>query len=52
VVGGQLASVILLPAYRQLGDVGHHPAAPLPLASARVTHPWCIALLGKDCGSE
>ena len=30
VVGGQLVGVILLPAHRQLGDVGHHPAAPLP----------------------
>jgi hypothetical protein len=28
VVGGQLAGVILLPPYRELGDVGHHP--PLP----------------------
>jgi hypothetical protein len=30
VVGGQLAGVVLLPPHRQLGDVGHHPAAPLP----------------------
>jgi hypothetical protein len=30
VVGGQLAGVIPLTAHRQLGDVGHHPAAPLP----------------------
>jgi hypothetical protein len=30
VVGGQLAGVILLPPHRQLGDVGHHPAAPSP----------------------
>jgi hypothetical protein len=30
VVGGQLPSVVGLPAYRELGDVGHHPAAPLP----------------------
>jgi hypothetical protein len=29
VVGGQLAGVILLPTYRELGDVGHHPAASL-----------------------
>jgi hypothetical protein len=44
VVGGQLAGVVLLPAHRELGDVGHHPAA----ASSRRrwrqrTHPWCIA---------
>jgi hypothetical protein len=30
VVGGQLTGVILLPTHRQLGDVSHHPAAPLP----------------------
>jgi hypothetical protein len=30
VVGGQLTGVVLLPPHRQLGDVGHHPAAPLP----------------------
>jgi hypothetical protein len=30
VVGGQLAGVVLLPPHRQLGDVGHHPAAPSP----------------------
>jgi hypothetical protein len=30
VVGGQLAGVILLSAHRELGDVGHHPAAPSP----------------------
>jgi hypothetical protein len=28
VVGGQLAGVVLLPPHRELGDVGHHPAAP------------------------
>jgi hypothetical protein len=27
VVGGQLAGVVGLPAHRELGDVGHHPAA-------------------------
>jgi hypothetical protein len=30
VVSGQLTGVVLLPTYRELGDVGHHPAAPLP----------------------
>jgi hypothetical protein len=30
VVGGQLAGVVLLPAHRELGDVGHHPAGSLP----------------------
>jgi hypothetical protein len=36
VVGGQLAGVVLLPTNRELGDVGHHPAAPLPaLVAAR-----------------
>ena len=52
VVGGQLAGVILLPPHRELGDVGHHPAAPSRLRWRQRTHPWCIALLGKDCGLE
>jgi hypothetical protein len=39
VVGGQLAGVILLPSHRELRDVGHHPAAPLPPASARANAP-------------
>jgi hypothetical protein len=39
VVGGQLASVVLLPPHRELGDVGHHPAAPLPPSSARANAP-------------
>jgi hypothetical protein len=30
VVGGQLPGVVGLPAHRELGDVGHHPATPLP----------------------
>jgi hypothetical protein len=30
VVGGQLPGVVGLSAHRELGDVGHHPAAPLP----------------------
>ena len=52
VVGGQLAGVVLLPPHRELGDVGHHPAAPSSPSLAPATHPWCIALLGKDCGLE
>jgi site-specific DNA recombinase len=47
VVGGQLAGVVLLPTNRELGDVGHHPPAPLPPSLAPATHPWCIALLRK-----
>ena len=39
VVGGQLAGVVLLPAHRQLGDVGHHPAAPSPPSLARANAP-------------
>jgi hypothetical protein len=50
VVGGQLARVVRLPPHRELGDVGHHPAAPLPPALVPATHPWCIALLGKWFG--
>jgi hypothetical protein len=42
VVGGQLAGVVGLPAHRELGDVGHHPAASLPafvgVSSAPVVH--------------
>ncbi len=48
VVGGQLAGVICLPAHRELGDVGHHPALPSPPPLAPATHPWCIALLGRS----
>jgi hypothetical protein len=47
VVGGQLAGVVLLPAYRELGDVGHHPAAASRLRWRERTHPWCIALLRR-----
>src|SRR5215218_1003345 len=43
VVGGQLAGVVRLPPHRELGDVGYHPAAPLPPSLAPATHPWCIA---------
>src|SRR5512132_1734608 len=49
VVGGQLAGVVLLPAHRELRDVGHHPGcSPSPPSLAPATHPWCIALLGSD----
>jgi hypothetical protein len=50
VVGGQLAGVIILPPYRELGDVGHHPAAASCLRWRQRTHLRCIAVLGKDCG--
>jgi hypothetical protein len=50
VIGGQLTGVVLLPPHRELGDVGHHPAAPLPPSLAPATHRWCIALLGKWFG--
>jgi hypothetical protein len=47
VVSCQLAGVVGLSAHRELGDVGHHPAAPSsPPSLAPATHPWCIALLG------
>jgi hypothetical protein len=39
VVGGQLASVILLPPHRQLGDVGHHPPVPSSPSLARANAP-------------
>jgi hypothetical protein len=39
VVGGQLAGVVRLPAHRELGDVGHHPAAPLPAFVGASTRP-------------
>jgi len=45
VVGGQLAGVVLLPAYRELGDVGHHVGCSSRLRWREPTHPWCIALL-------
>jgi hypothetical protein len=47
VVGGQLAGVIGLPPHRQLGDVGHHPAASL-LASVGVSERTRGALLSSD----
>ena len=52
VVDGQLPGVVGLPAYRELGDVGDHPAASLPPSLAPATHPWCIALLRKLIWSE
>jgi hypothetical protein len=50
VVGGQLAGAVGLPPDRELGDVGHHPAAPSRPPWHERTHPWCIALLGKWLG--
>ena len=52
VVGGQLAGVVLLPAHRQLGDVGHHPAAPLPPSLAPANAPVVHCSPRKDCGSR
>jgi hypothetical protein len=46
VVGGQLAGVVLLPAHRQLGDVGHHPTA--PPASVGTSERTPGALLSSD----
>jgi hypothetical protein len=38
VIGGKLAGVVGLPADRELGDVGHHPATPLlPLGASERT---------------
>src|SRR5215216_140741 len=51
VVIRKFAGVVLLTAHRELGDVGHHPAAPSPPPLAPATHPWCIALL-DDFGSS
>jgi hypothetical protein len=48
VVLGEFAGVVGLPAHRELGDVGHHPADPSRLGWRERTHPWCIALLGSD----
>jgi hypothetical protein len=47
VVGGQLAGVVLLPPHRQLGDVGHHPAAS-PLAFVGASERTPGALLSSD----
>ena len=49
VVGGQLAGVVLLPPHRQLGDVGHHPAAPL-LAFVGASERTRGALLSSENG--
>ena len=46
VVGGQLAGVVLLPPHRELGDVGHHPAAPSPRLSWRQQRTRGALLLG------
>jgi hypothetical protein len=47
VVLGELPGVVRLPTDRELGDVGHHPAAASCPRWRERTHPWCIALLGK-----
>jgi hypothetical protein len=50
VVGGQLPGVVRLPAHRELGDVGHHPAAP-PTFSRR-EQSTLGALLSSENGLE
>jgi hypothetical protein len=50
-IGGQLAGVVRLPPHRQLGDVGHHPAAPsLAVVGASERTPG--ALLSSDDGGS
>jgi hypothetical protein len=51
VVGGQLASVVRLPPHRQLGDVGHHPAAPSSPSLARANAP-VVHCSSDDFGSS
>jgi hypothetical protein len=51
VVGGQLAGVVRLPPHRQLGDVGHHPAAPLPAAVGASNAP-VVHCSSDDYGSS
>src|SRR4029453_15943186 len=41
-----------LPADRQLGAVGHHPAASLLAFMAPATHPWCMLSSGNAFGLE
>jgi len=50
VVGGQLTGVVRLPAYRQLGDVGHHPAVASSPSLARANAPLvhCSRVLDLD----
>jgi hypothetical protein len=47
VVLGELAGVVRLPAHRELGDVGHHPAAPSP-ATVGASKGTPGALLSSD----
>ena len=47
----QLAGVIRLPPDRELGDIGHHPAASLPPSLAPATHPW-LHCSSEDFGSS
>jgi hypothetical protein len=43
VVSGQLAGVVGLPTHRELGDVGHHPAASLlPVVGASERAPGAL----------
>jgi hypothetical protein len=56
VVGGQLTGVILLPAHRQLGNVGHHPAASLPVfvgaSNAPVVHCCHAEKVGVESSAQ
>src|SRR5215211_7526151 len=52
VVGGQLAGVVPLPGHRQLGDVGHHPAAPLPAVVGASERTPGALLSSDDYGSS
>jgi hypothetical protein len=47
VVCDEFAGVVVLPPYRQLRHVRHHPAAASSPPLARATHPWCIAVLRR-----
>jgi hypothetical protein len=52
VVGGQLAGVVLLPAHRELGEVGHHLAAPLPACVGASERTPGALLSSDDYGSS
>jgi hypothetical protein len=51
VVGGQLPGVVPLPTHRQLGDIRHHPAAPLPAVGASQRTPGAL-LSSEKVGVE
>ena len=51
-VGGQLAGVLGLPPHRELGDVDHHPAAPLPATVGASERTRGALLSSDDYGSR